>query len=98
MYQNTQARVITHDGNTKLIKILPGMLLGNILAPYLFTIAFDYATWQAHNEKEEEKGIHFIMRSIRHDHPIIITGTDFFDDRALISDQISKVQETLTRV
>ena len=44
MYRNTQARVITHDGNTKLIKILPGMLLGNILAPYLFTIAFDYAT------------------------------------------------------
>ena len=38
------------------------------------------------------------MRSIRHDHPIIITGTDIFDDRALISDQISKVQETLTRV
>ena len=98
MYQNTRARVITPDGNTVLFEILVGVLQGDKLAPYLFATVLDYAMREALNGKEEELVLQLVRRKSRRHHPIIITDTDFADDTALISEQISQAQVMLNRV
>ena len=89
--------MIRPDGNTKFIKILAGVLQRDISASYLFGNVFDYAMGQTLSGKEEEQVPYLIKRRIRHNN-IIITETDFVDDMALISEQISQVQEMQTRV
>ena len=42
LYENTRARVITPDGETKFIQIIAGVLQGDTLSPYLFVIVLDY--------------------------------------------------------
>ena len=42
MYEGTQARVITPDGETEFFSILARVLQGDTLAPYLFAITLDY--------------------------------------------------------
>ena len=43
MYEGTQARVITPDGEREFFSILAGVLLGDTLVPYLFAIILNYA-------------------------------------------------------
>ena len=43
MYTNTRAKVLSPDGDTDEFEILAGVLQGDTLAPFLFTIALDYA-------------------------------------------------------
>ena len=43
MYEDTKARVLTPDGITEYFDIHAGVLQGDTLAPYLFTIVLDYA-------------------------------------------------------
>ena len=52
LYENTQAKVITPDGDTDLFNILAGVLQGDTLAPYLFAIVLDYVMRQAINGRE----------------------------------------------
>ena len=77
MYQNTRARVITPDWNTVLFEILAGVLQGDTLAPYLFSIVLDYAMRQTVDGKKEELGLHIEKRRSRRQHPIIITEYRF---------------------
>ena len=98
MYQNTRARVITPDGNTEFFTIHTGVLQGDTLAPYLFAIVLDYAMRQALEGKEEELGFPIERRRSRRHKPIMITDTDFADDIALISEQLTQAQEMINRV
>ena len=42
LYENTRAKVITPDGETDYFEVKAGVLQGDTLAPYLFTITLDY--------------------------------------------------------
>ena len=55
-YKNTQAKIITPDGETEYFEITKGVLQGDTLAPYLFVITLDYAIRQAIEDREEEPG------------------------------------------
>ena len=41
LYKDTEAQVITPDGDTEFFKILVGVLQGDTLAPFLFIIALE---------------------------------------------------------
>jgi len=43
MYENTTALVITPEANTETFQIDIGVLQGDLLAPFLFIVCFDYA-------------------------------------------------------
>ena len=43
LYKDTEARMITPDGDTEFFEILAGVLQGDTLARFLFIIALDYA-------------------------------------------------------
>ena len=43
LYVNTTVQVLSPDGDTDFFNIYAGVLQGNILAPYLFIVALDYA-------------------------------------------------------
>ena len=55
LYENTRARVITPDGETKFFEIIAGVLQGDTLAPYLFVIVLDYMLRKTFTGKEGEK-------------------------------------------
>ena len=41
MYRDTQAKIISTDGETRSFNIQAGVLQGDTLAPYLFVIVLD---------------------------------------------------------
>ena len=43
LYKDTEAQIITPDGDTEFFGIVAGVLQGDTLAPFLFIIALDYA-------------------------------------------------------
>ena len=43
LYVNTTVQVLSPDRDTDFFNIYAGVLQGNILAPYLFIVALDYA-------------------------------------------------------
>ena len=43
LYRNTKVKVRSPDGDTEYFDIVTGVLQGDTLAPYLFTICLDYA-------------------------------------------------------
>ena len=47
LYTGTKAKVLQPDGETEFFEILAGVLQGDTLAPYIFTIMIDYAMRQA---------------------------------------------------
>ena len=47
LYTGTKAKVLSPDGETEFFEILAGVLQGDTLAPYIFTIMIDYAMRQA---------------------------------------------------
>ena len=47
LYTGTKAKVLSPDGETEFFKILAGVLQGDTLAPFIFTIMIDYAMRQA---------------------------------------------------
>ena len=47
MYEGTQARVITPDGEAEFFSIRAAVLQWDTLAPYLFAIILDYAMGKA---------------------------------------------------
>ena len=57
MYSNTNASIVTPDGETEKFEITAGVLQGDTLAPFIFIIVLDYAMRKAlGNGKEEELG------------------------------------------
>ena len=61
LYTDSKAKVVTSDGQTDLFEILAGVLLGNILPPYLFVIAIDYSMNQAIWDDEAALGLTLVL-------------------------------------
>ncbi len=75
------------------------MVQGDILAPYLFIIALDYALRQATEKgREEQLGFTVIPRKSRRVGPTLKTNFDFADDIALLSNLEYQAQELLHRL
>ena len=51
-YENTEARIITPDGETEFFQISKGVLLGDTLALFLFIITLDYIMRQVFGEHD----------------------------------------------
>ena len=96
LYENTQARVLSLDGETDLFNIVAGVLQGDTLAPYLFAIVLDYAMRRAIEGKETELGFELERRRSRRHPAVAICDLDFADD--ILSEEIDQAQELLTRV
>ena len=56
MYSNTQAVVLSPDGETDAFEILAGVLQGDTLAPYLFILVLDYVMRVAIGNDEDLLG------------------------------------------
>ena len=92
-----QAQVLSLDDDTDFFEILAGVLQGDTLAPYLFTIALDYVMRQAVGN---ESNLGFTLdRSRSRQHPAkVICDTDFADDIALLSNTTEQAQLLLYQV
>ena len=98
LYENTRAKILSPDGDTEFFDTLAGVLQGDALASYLFAIVIDYTMRQAVGDQELELGFKLDKRRSRRRQPIAITDSDLADDFALLSEEIQKAQELLTRV
>ena len=98
MYSNTQAVVLSPDGETDPFQIHAGVLQGDTLAPYLFIIILDYVMRKALGEDKDDLGFTISPRRSRRQPADIITDLDFADDIALLSDTLIQAQELLSRV
>ena len=56
MYRDTNAKVISPDGETDMFQISSGVFQGDTLAPFFFTIVLDHALRKAISGKETELG------------------------------------------
>ena len=96
LYEDTKPKIITQDGDTDFFQIASGILQGDTLAPYLFVIVLDYAMRMTLDGREEEFGFILERQRSRRVNPKFIT--DFADDIALISEEITQAQEVLSRL
>ena len=97
-YKKTRAKVLSFDGQTRVLWDLSERSPGRHIGPYLFILALDYALRQAINGNEEELGLTLIPRKSRRIQPIMITDLDFTDDIALIEDTVEKAMASLSAV
>ena len=98
LYENTTARVITPDGETEVFNIVAGVLQGDTLAPYLFTIVLDHIMRQTVGDIESELGFEIERRRSRRHPSTAISDLDFADDIALLSEEIDQAQQLLERL
>ena len=97
LYTDTFAKVLTPDGDTEEFEILAGVLQGDTLAPFLFTIALDYALRIATRDETE---VGFTLQRARSKrHPAkTLCDTDYADDLALLSNTLEEAQLFLIRL
>ena len=96
LYKDTEAQVITPDGDTEFSEILAGGLQGGTLSPFLFIIAMDYALREA--TRETHSGFTLTPRQSSRHVATYIIDTDFEDDLALISDYLEEAQLLFLRL
>ena len=97
LYQNTRAKVVSPDGDTEEFEIVAGVLQGDTLAPYLFTIVLDYVMREA-MIKTDNPGFTLSKRRSRRHPPVRLSDLDFADDIALTLDTLQEAQSLLTSV
>ena len=73
LYEETQAKVLSPDGETDYFEILAGVLQGDTLAPYLFAIVIDYVMKRAIGDKAHELGFTLYPRKSRRVHSVNVT-------------------------
>ena len=90
-------RVLSPDGDTDLFNIYVGLLQGDTLAPYLFIVALGYAMRIA-IQTPTSYGF-TLCKSKNWRHPaVVITDTDYADDKALLSHLIEQIELLLHQV
>ena len=94
LYEGTRAKVLSPDGETEYFKILGGVLQGDTLALYLFTIVIDYIMRMAIDGKKELGFILNPKRSRRYPAEVI-TDLDYADDIVLICHEIAQAKKLL---
>ena len=95
LYTNTQATVLTPDGETNPFDILAGILQGDTLAPSLFIIVIDYIMCVS-VDSIYEKGLMYQPRKSSRYPALYITVADFADDIALLPDNLQGAQSLLS--
>ena len=98
LYEETQAKVLSPDGETDYFEILAGVLQGDTLAPYLFAIVIDYVMRRAIGDKAHELGFTLYPRKSRRVHSVNVTDLCFADDIALLANKYQQAQELLRLV
>ena len=91
MYRNTQAKVLSPNGETEPFQVTSGVLQGDTPAPYLFVIVLDYALQKAMQGREKELGFCLKKQQSRCLDPVVLMNLDFADDIALLSEEIWQV-------
>ena len=90
LYTGTKAKVLLPDEKTEFFEILAGVLQGDSLAPYIFTIMIDYAMRQAIGNDALELGFKINRKRSRRHNPNVITDLDFADDIALVREELEQ--------
>ena len=94
LYTDTQATVLTPDGETDFFTIEAGVLQGDTLAPFLFIIVLDYVL-RLSLDTINDQGLQLHPRRSRRQPAIYITDLDFADDIALVSDLVANAESLL---
>ena len=95
LYAGRKAKVLSPGGETEYFLILAGVLQGDTLAPYIFTIMIDYAMRQAIGNDALELGFKINRKRSRRHNPNVITDLDFADDIALVAEELEQAQDFL---
>ena len=98
LYEESQAKVLSTDGETDYFKILAGVLQGDTLAPYLVDIVIDYVMKRAIGDKAYELGFTLYLRKSHRVHSVNVTDLCFVDDIALLANNYQQSQELLRLV
>ena len=98
LHTGTKAKVLSPDGGTEFFEILAGVLQGDTLAPYIFTIMIDYAMKQAIGNDALDLGFKLDRERSRRHNPDVITDFDFGDDIALVTEELEQAQDFLHRI
>ena len=98
LYTGTKAKVLSPDGETEFFEILAGVLQGDTLAPWLFSIMLDYVMRQAVGNDAQEIGFKLDHKRSRRYNPDIITDLDFADDIAFVKEEMEQTQNFLDHV
>ena len=98
LYTGTKAKVLSPDGETEFFEILAGVLQGDTLAPYIFTIMIDYTMRQAIGNDALDLGFKLDRKRSRRHNPDVITDLDFADDIAFVTEELEQAQDFLHRV
>lgn len=94
IYENTQALVSSPDGETDWFEIPAGVLQGDALAPYLFTIVLVYTMRQA-LKAHGNPAVFTVEPRKRRRHPAItVSELDFADDIVLILNHTDEAQSS----
>ena len=75
LYRNTKVKVRSPDGDTEYFDIVAGVLQGDTLAPYLFTICVDYVL-RTSIDKIRENGYELTKKRSRRYPAKTITDAD----------------------
>ena len=94
LYINTEATVITPDGETEFFEITAGVLQGNTLAPFIFMIVLDYIV-RLSLDNLNDRGLQIQPRHSRRHAAQHLADLDFADDLALITEQVEDAEALL---
>ena len=87
-------KVRSPDGNTEYFDIEAGVLQGDTLAPYLFTICLDYVL-RTSIDKIRENGFELTKKRSRRYPAKTITDADYADDIALLTNTPNQAETLL---
>ena len=94
LYTNTDATVITPDGETEFFEITAGVLQGDTLAPFFFIIVLDYIL-RLSLDNLNDRGVQIQPRGRRRHPAQQLTDLDFADDLALITELVEDAEALL---
>ena len=86
--ENSEAKVLTPDGETNAFHINSGVLQVDTLALFLFIIVLEYAMRSAIQGREEELGFELEPKKSRRYPATILTDISYSDDIALVSHDV----------
>ena len=94
LYINTEATVITPDGETEFFEITAGVLQGDTLAPFIFIIVLDYIL-RLSLSNLNDRGLQIQPRRSQRYRAQHLTDLDFADDLALITELVEDAEALL---
>ena len=94
LYRNIKVKVCSPDGDTEYFNILAGVLLGDMLAPFLFIICLDYVL-RTSIDKIWENGFELTKKRSRRYPAKSITNTDYANDIAILANTPNQAETLL---